>query len=282
MNSILVPVDFTPVSFNAFVFASHLAERLNYKIRLIHVFSGTFDAGMDKTFDIKAGMGRSEMFLDKLKSFANYYPSEGPTDIRPVEIEYDALHGSVVKQVINLSKDQNFEMIVMGTRDKHNMLDKWLGTVSSGVSRNAHRPVLLVPYPAHYSEFRNIVFACDYHVANLRILDRIQSFNKPFNAHLQFIHIKTETNESDSFDRIKQEIVDYMMAYSDPAFSIDIELIKENEVADGLFKYSKRINADLLVLVSEHRSFLERLLHKSITKAVALESSIPMLIMHID
>ena len=282
MKSILVPIDFTAVSFNAFVLATHLAERLNFKIRLLHVFSGTFDISMNKPFDIKADKGRADIILDKMRSFATYYPTEGVSDVRPVGVEYNVLHGNVVKQIINISEEQDITMIVMGTRDKHDMLDKWLGTVSSGVSQNAHCPILLVPYPTPYSEYRNIVFACDYHSADFRILDRMQSFNKPFNAHLNFIHVETKGNKAESFDQIKQEIVDYMVAYGDPAFSIDIDLIREDDVVDGIFEYTRKVSADLLVLVSQHRSFLERLLHKSVTKAVVLDSNIPVLVMHVD
>ena len=58
--------------------------------------------------------------------------------------------------------------------------------------------------------------------------------------------------------------------------------IESNSVWEGLNRYAEDNDVDQLVMVTKHRKFWENMLHKSITRQVAVHSKLPILILHVD
>jgi nucleotide-binding universal stress UspA family protein len=276
-KSILVPVDFTKNAHNAYAYATHLAHKFDCSIHLVHVYSGIDKASGDRK---KAEEKHSRILAD-LKSFQTFYSLQNnDLPFAPVDTTFELRGGDIIKEINNLSVGEQVEMIVAGTRDKHSLGDKWLGTISQGISMKAQCPVLLVPKGVKYSDFKHIVFACDYMASNFFILDRIQSFNRSFHANIHFVHV--EQNQDDAYGQVKNEIFDFLMAYEEPSFGVHMSSIQGGNVGNTLFEYAHHHGANLIVLVSKHRSFFEKIIHKSMTKRIVLRSHIPVLVMHID
>jgi nucleotide-binding universal stress UspA family protein len=61
--------------------------------------------------------------------------------------------------------------------------------------------------------------------------------------------------------------------------SVEIEC---PNVQEGIVQYASDIRADLIVMGTMHRNFLERLFHKSVTQQVVFHTTVPLLVMHYD
>ncbi|MDH3650080.1 MAG: universal stress protein [Saprospiraceae bacterium] len=275
--NILVPVDFTGSAFNAYQYANKLAYQFGGKLTLLHVFEGTFDVADALE---EEGLGKYEQLKEKLESFSHHHPNENSSQLSPLDTTCEIAQGNVVKEVSRFSSESGIDLIVAGTRDKHTIEDKWLGTISQGIAQEAFCPVLLVPSASAFGGFKRIVIATDYHASNFFVLDSIQSFNKPFGASLHFVHVQDDQDKD--FEYLKREIFDYLMSYGEPSHAFEIEELTGDNVAESIFDYAQKENADLLIMISQRRAFLQKLIHRSMTREVVLQSPIPVLVIHAD
>jgi len=133
----LVPVDGSRNSAKALKVAIAIAKKFDGKITLIHVYSVTAckHAGMrfDKCVQAirKAGAGILAKCEKKVKA-------EG------VEVETLLRQGHIVEEIIKTAREGEYDLIVMGSRGLSKIKELLLGSVSTGVTRHARCPVLVV------------------------------------------------------------------------------------------------------------------------------------------
>ena len=274
-SSILVPVDFTEVSLNAFRYATQLAYKMDLNLVLLHVFSGSINT--NEPLVIRAGKSRVDVLTDRLKLYTRWYPNEGER-LQEVNTQHQVLEGSPVKKILEYADEHHVEMIVAGTRDKHSQIDRWLGTVSLGICQKARCPVLVVPKNHVYRGINQVVIASDYHTNDPSLIEKYLRFNRVFAASTSFVHI--ETNVQDQYPYHESQIHEIVEAYGAPNQDYEMVSIKGTDVIAELVNYVKRAKADLLLLVSGERSGLEGLLHRSMTAKAVYENNIPTMVIH--
>jgi nucleotide-binding universal stress UspA family protein len=71
-----------------------------------------------------------------------------------VEAEEEILEGSAADRVVELARDRNAPVIVVGSRGLGAVAGALLGSVSSAIIHRADRPVLVVPRPAAGTDSR--------------------------------------------------------------------------------------------------------------------------------
>ncbi len=277
-RALLVPVDFTDTSFNAYLYANNLAYHLDLSLVLAHAYAGTFDLKAD--LEIKAGMGRLDVVEEKLRSFSRWHPNEVADRFYPVETEYVALQGSAVHQVVALASSGRFDFVVAGTRDKHTLGDKWLGTVSSGIAQRSEIPVLLVPNGALFRPIKNIVVGCDERTDDDQMLRELVNLSTRFDADLHFVHVKTDDQQR--FEYVKREIVEALAALNVLPPRMHFVTLEGYDIVSKLFDYTMRQDAEWLVFLSQRLTFIERVLFESVSLQAATETKVPTLMMHLD
>lgn len=274
-SRILVPVDFTDVSLNAFRYANQLAYRMGHDLTLVHVFSGSIS--VDGPLIVKAGQSRIDVLRDRLKLYTKWYPNQSEK-LKNVNTDFEVLQGDTVDQLLKYATTHDVKMIVAGTRDKHTKIDKWLGSVSFDLCRKAIVPVLFIPKNEVLGSIKNVVIASDYHCNDSSVLEQYMGFNKAFNAKTYFVHIQQPGDiKGENHQAQIREIFD-IYAPSNQPFEM-IELPGKKVVLE-LFNYGKQIKADLIVFVPERRPAIQALLHSSLTEKALMQNSIPIMIYH--
>ena len=56
--------------------------------------------------------------------------------------------------------------------------------------------------------------------------------------------------------------------------------VETEDVEVGLFQFAEKHHCDLIVMVTRHYNFWERLMHRSLTQKIALHTELPLLILH--
>ncbi len=273
MKNILVPVDFSDTSKNAFQFALAYAEKTGAQLRLIHAYNSPLDVANPAM--LLTITEQEERINETLKQLVQ---SLQPSDSK-VKVTYEAKLGFAVDEVIKMSESPDVDMIIMGTMGEHLAIEKVFGTVSSDVSQQAHCPVMLIPPDIKFSPINDILFASDYSATEGQVLDKILKFAKTFNAALHFVHINN--NPEDLSTSPEELIFEKVFASKDPETPMYFAEVKDSSVTDGLNHYIHNHNIDILTVVSQKRSFWERIFHKSTTKRMVLNSEIPLLVLHV-
>ena len=277
MKKIIFPTDFSASSKNAFLYAIEVAKVFDASIEVVHCFSPAFDPNQPIVVE---PLEESRKFInERLKRFVNLYPDQMlGRDNKKVEISYEALMGFPVEEIVRLSKEESPFMIVMSTTGEHNLIDKIFGSVSAAVSRNAHSPVLLIPNGVAYRPIKQIMYASNYESVEEEMIKDITLFSQIFGASIHFVHV---AQEKDSLIALEDEVFRDMFDESVPPVAFEFNTIQNNDIVEGLNEYANDKKIDLAVFVTYYRSFWSNLMHRSQTRKMALNTKLPLLVMHL-
>jgi len=279
-KKIIVPIDFSIASRNAYHYARELAEEYNASLEVIHIYNGTFTTGEVPV--LMPLQGITEGLENRLQKFVTLYPNKEEGEIKTqLKVDTELLLGSVVDVITRKSKEEDVFMVVMGATGEHDAVDRLFGSVSSHVAQKASCPVLLVPVDARYAPFERIMYASNFESADENRIGKVKEMAMLFRAAVHFVHVNEEKQEED-FTETRTRIVERLFKDNDPAFSFLMENIDSESVVKGLADYAKEQKIDLMVLINHQRGFWDSLLGHSLTKKVALRPELPVLVDHLD
>ena len=278
INKILLPVDFSAASRNAYNYALQWSRLIGAEIKIVHCFAPAFDPNQPV---IVQPFEENKLFVEeRLKKFCNTYPNE--EEVQPtnaLKISSEAIMGFAVDEIIRTADDENSSMILMSTTSKHGVLDKFFGSISSAVSRKANTPVLLIPDGVSFKPFKNILYATNADSSDEYLVEEIIKFSELFKSNIHFVHVQ-ENDETE--DHIEEELFKTIFKERAATFAFNIAKIKNESVVQGINNYAEKERIDLIVFITRHRNFWENLMHKSMTKRMALNTKFPLLVLHID
>ena len=145
MKTILVPVDFSDVATQVLSVASSMAVAFGSRLVIIYVaeaepdFVG-FEPGppsvrVSVARDLKTERHRLEEIKERLVA-------EGREAIA------FTIQGSAVEKILQEARDQSAGLIVMGSHGHGALYELLVGSVTQGVIKGAHCPVVIVPSKA--------------------------------------------------------------------------------------------------------------------------------------
>ena len=279
MKKILVPTDFSPAAKGAFQFALDLAELQGGKVEAVHIYHPEFDPEsnwLNNSFLDGVGFAKERLAAfvkEELKA------ADAGNVATSTEVGQEVITGFAVDEILELSKRKDMEMIVMGSTGERGFLEKLFGSVSTNVTQRAECPVMLVPKGVQFHGFKHIMYASNYEAAERPTLHKLVDVANAFNADIHFVHVDEE-GDSSTYQEIENRLFNVLFNGSEPSFAFNLTKIEGQSVVDGLNDYAIKHNIDLVVMVCPHRKFWEQLFHKSVTKAMTLNTKLPILVLH--
>ena len=275
MKAMLIPVDFSPSAENAVRYGVQLAAHLGLRADLMHVYHPVVDPHNAVILDGKMGNTLREQ-LEKLA--AEYKNGSEDKMANPVSSRFEI--GFPVQMISETAMDDSVSLVVMGTLGATNLVDQVLGSNSSAVAMRSEKPVLLVPPDVTFKPLDHIVVAFNHELIDSDAFEKLFEFNRPFEAHIDFIHVSDE--REDGFAAIRDKLIQRIFMHGTPSFSFDVHEITRGDkgVAHDIQNYADQHHPDLLVMVAQHRSFIDRLFHTSVSKKVCLNPHGPILVLH--
>lgn len=140
--SILVPIDFSPISERVCEVAAEAAKARGVKIWLIHVAEPEPEfVGYDPGPDVVRRQVAKELRQEhrQLQALAER------TAARGVEVTPLLVQGSTVETILEQAEHHAVDLIVMATHGRGLMYQMLVGSVSEGVLHRSKRPILFVP-----------------------------------------------------------------------------------------------------------------------------------------
>jgi nucleotide-binding universal stress UspA family protein len=141
-KKILVPVDFSKHSREAVQTALSLAGHYGGGVKLVHVFQ-PIDYGMPEEFVLYSADQLNRILASLEKDLAlEAQAARGEAGSVPVTSVL--LHGNVASEIVRCAKEEQADLIVMGTHGRTGVSHLMLGSVAEKVLRAAVCPVLTV------------------------------------------------------------------------------------------------------------------------------------------
>lgn len=262
MNPIIIPTDFSEASENAMHYGASLAHQLGVSIVLAHIFQipvsmndmpvVVFSADeLKKSAD--AGLERCREEL--LKNFP------------ALSIKTESRLGSISEELNILAEETDPFAIVMGSHNVKGLERMLFGSTTVSVVRHAHHPVFAIPVNFKKFTASNIVLAADLEDIPDTLSDRIIEMVQQLNARLHIVHVKIK-EEAEKPNTLLEKL---------GALSASYETVEHKKVHNGLKKYVREVNADLLILLPHEHNLTDRLFFKVHTEDIITSMHIPVL-----
>ena len=119
-----------------------------------------------------------------------------------------------------------------------------------------------------------MVYACNDPEIDMNAMNKVTEFIEPFNAELILVHVD---NGDGNF--LSPELVNHWKEKY-PKSHVHVDTISDDSIIDGLNNYCIDNHIDCLILATSKRGFFNDLFHKSVTRRMAINTKIPLLICH--
>lgn len=282
IKKIVVATDFSENANAAYEYARHLATSLGAALHIIHVFTPPIP---DSQQEIYANTPIFEELVDlandRLARFVSEETQKHATVAlaQPLKITYKTQVGFAPIALVDASKDHSVDLVVLGAKGSGNWVDRVIGSTADAVGGKAHCPVLIVPHKAQYRGIQRIVYAASGDSSRQKAIKTTLDWAKYFHATVHFVHI--ETPEERDFG--KNEYLFALKADATaPSVQHTVETIKSPSILEGLKYYAEKKAANIMVVVTKHRNFWNRLTHHSTTHDLVWHNDLPLLVMHQD
>ncbi len=134
-SRILIPIDFSPYADFALAYAIELAQPLGAQLLLVHVR----DTDQLNPF-YHTGPATSEA----RETLSAYLPQ---AEARGLEADIVIRHGTPGDEIVELAREENIDLIIIGTRGRTGLSSILLGSVAQRVAQYAPCPVLVARRP---------------------------------------------------------------------------------------------------------------------------------------
>jgi nucleotide-binding universal stress UspA family protein len=275
MKTILVPTDFSASALGAFQYAIKLAQQIDAVIKVVHVYQDELpDLGLTTVIP---PLVANKFVADDLKTFVlkGKIPKAAKTFV--YSESFDCMTEPAEK-IVALSKSLATDLVVMGATGAHNTVEKWFGSVSSFTAQEAFCPVLLVPEGINYHKPQNILYLCNLDIPiQAATLDRLAFTAQCLGSKVHILHVDTNLdNEKDATLLVNRE----WNKAECKRFSFKVTINKREDMLKAIDIYTVNHHIDLLVISTLHRTIFQKIFHPSLTKKIATEANLPLLVLH--
>ena len=271
MKKILVPIDFSKDSMNAFGHSINLANRLGADLRLIHVRK---KKDYDQPFIIEGsesiyGKTVEDFCQGIIATYKNKYEAGGKLDF---VVTRDKIYKGIIDQAV---KDKT-DIIMMGTHGVSGFEEFWLGSNSYRVVSKAPCPVWTVRSGFKSKDVRKIVLPIDAHRETRHKLPFTTELAEGLGAEVHIVDVRS-TNRADIKKRLNR--------YAEQALSYirerGVKAVRDSKygssIADITISYAVHNQADLIAIVSNQRGTPAKMHLSTTAQQMVNHSPIPIL-----
>jgi nucleotide-binding universal stress UspA family protein len=272
MKKILFPTSFSKSDEKAFIYALHLANQLAASITTLHTYEKP-DVG---DFVMPASLAEFYEGLD-WNEFENYQSSipsfrkiAEDNHFANIVINHALIEGETISVITNVAQEENYDLIVMGTKGTSMLKEIFIGSFSGEVMENASCPVIVVPQDAVFDgRIDKIGVTIEYSDEDAKVITKVLDLAKALNAKVEAIHIDISHTGD-----LTHKIDNFKEMYKDYHYLSFVEL-QENDIVKATANYAHKNNIDLLVMVTHKRNFIEELFSFSHAKQMTYQYEIP-------
>jgi nucleotide-binding universal stress UspA family protein len=266
---IVVPTDFSDCSKIAVQFAVGFALQLQAKLILLHVLP-----------HLGTTIGRypSDLFQQQLLEWTEKQFSALVAEIpaQGLPLSHQVAYGSGIEIVVETYiQTHAIDLVIMGSKGASGLKKVLLGSNTVGVINHCSVPVVVVPEHAIFTPITHLAYASDLkHLG--REVKALLPYAQLLQATIKIIHIPPE----EYLEHLNTEKLLQTQRQKTGYQAIDLELLQGEDLATTLEQYAAASHGEILVMFTHHTSFLEQLFRPSLTREIAWQNKVPLVVVN--
>ncbi|MCX2739030.1 universal stress protein [Pontibacter anaerobius] len=273
---VMVPVDFTPVSYKAMEFLGFLMQRTPIETHLVHVVqvntaewtggtesSETLDRGEIRALDQKA-----EQQFEALRQQVNF------------DFSTEILHGGLTTTLAKYAEQQQIDLVIMGTEGAEGWYERISGSEAQHVVRYTNVPVITIHQHASLTPVQNILWVADFEAEKQpqQSINTLKTLQQLFGAKLHLLQIVDKEDEA-HITRIKER----MQRFADEMNlqNYELHLRHDYKVPAGVRNFNQETEMDLVLIGTHARKGFNHIFYGSIAETLVNHCIRPLLTYHL-
>jgi nucleotide-binding universal stress UspA family protein len=282
MNKILIPIDFSENADRALSAAKLMADKERTELIILHAYQpyipdvsvmpGSVLPGIGSPDYSYAGVDLENTFRHQMDEYVSKVAAEG-YKTTPLWIVSGVQ--SAVEEAIAEHKP---DLVVTGRTGTGGFLDKLIGSSATHIALHSPCPVLIIPPQSEPKKFSKIVYATQLEYSENDILREVFVLLNHLGADLTLLKIRTDSQPNIQPDS------QYLDDINNEFHLRPDQVVYKNagSVLDGIEAYCDEVDADLLVMSTRERSFIEEfLINPSVSRKLVVDTHVPLLIYHL-
>ena len=241
MREIIVGIDFSNGSLAALRLACDIANRVHADVRMIWV---------------KKKFADEESAEKQLKKLAEEYGHK----LKETKIDFVIREGKVFRAISTLALEDGADLVVVGTHGEGGFEEKFAGGNTYKTAVDSPVPVLMVRENFNFDKpLERLVMPIDSSVNTRQKVPWTIAFAKMFpHCKIHVLGIFSTKIKSIRFEVQRYvQSVEKLLKKADIPYVVDF--VEKENLTIGTIEYSQKINADLIVIMSEQEKTLSNM-----------------------
>lgn len=281
MKTYLVPIDFSAAGNHAADFAAALTHQtevehivlLNaYYVSIYETMLPSADMVQVTEEQIEENAAERIRNLESLKKKLKKKVREG------VKISTHLNRSHLLRAVVENVSAKNADLVILGSKGNSSRDDARVGSHVVRIAKACPVPVVVVPPMYGIEDIKNVVVACDFQkVTDAGPLGSFISLlnRRRFNPLVVNIDSKA-TGESDDAEKAaeKTALFEALRPYHPKYF-----FVNNKDIINGILHFAHDHEAQMVIALPHKYSFLQSLLHTSISQQLLESAAVPVLLL---
>ena len=247
-NTILIPIDFSEQSLLTLKQSYNLARFHNSDLTLLNVIDEDFLRRLSHLF--KGDTENENRMRAETTTRMQQLADETMTE-SGLKVNIQVTSGKIYDEIIRVANEINAVMIVMGTNGGTDSIKKkFIGSNAIRVINEAHCPVISIRGKQHRDGCKRIVMPLDLSLESRDKVNKAIEIAKYFNSEINIISLY-DTSDEFLIGKLKLQMQNVQQFISDEGVHVTSELILSKDVSNTVLDFAKRVDADLIIIISQ-------------------------------
>ncbi|MDP4149770.1 MAG: universal stress protein [Bacteroidota bacterium] len=272
MRTFLVATDFSKAGHNACLYGAELAKAFHARLILFSAYQQVpvplSDAPVIQT-------------PEDMKDFVQQRLEDESRAINPAnefQIETICRDGTAANMILGIARLKQAELIIAGMKAPRVKMQRLLGSTVTALARRTSIPLMVIPETAKYAGLPNLALATEKDIApdtDTRAMDFLLEIGKTYHSRLFLVRI-AKNRYHEMFESLNRP---FYLSRATKLLDPQYECIESKDVPSALNEFIGERHIDMLVLLPQEHSLLDKWFVKSISRSVVFGVQVPVLIL---
>jgi len=272
MNRILVGIDFSDCSINAYEHALTIADKSKSEIRLVWVskpeaIKECFDTVPDNLFE-----AINNKFVELIEKYR--------AGVQIPNIDFVIKEGKIYREIVTAAEEWKADLIIIGTHGKSGFEEFWMGSNAFRLISATRIPVITIRGGVDIGrELKTIVLPIDSSVETRQKIPFTARIAELFNAvvHVMAIYTTTVAEMVLKVDRYSAQTLQYL---EEEQVKVVFKEVHTENLSKAIIDYALEVEANLISIMKEQEKATKNFWLGTYASQIVNHSPIPVLSIH--
>ena len=276
MKRIILPTDFSDNSINAIKYALKLFKDQETTFYLMNTYTPAVYQ-TEYVLHSPGQIGLGDVYQsDSIEQLEELEKSLNKEFKNPKHrIMTHSAFNILVDEVLSMTENEGANLVIMGTQGASGAKEIFLGTHTVHVIKKSKCPVIAIPAEFEYEAPKSVLFPTDYEVDYSS--DQMKEFLEILKSQESFVHVVHIATgygltdlQVENRNKLEQLLRDIPHKFYE---------LPGQEIIQGINNFQKEYDVQLLMMIQNKHTFIERIFIEPVIKKIGFHVDIPFMVL---